>query len=219
MSPGHFMAEPHADLWIGAKTMGATVERLLALCFLAGLAAAPSFAAGEHRELGAHEHGRGTLNIAVEGNKVTMELEAPGVDIVGFEHAAKTSREKAAVEKAKVQLAAPLTLFALPASAACRVTEAKVEVEIGNHDHGAKAKGQPPKSADKGGGKSEGHSEFHVEYALECAAPANLTTIEFGYFRAFAGAQKLDVNVITPKGQNKFEVTRASPRLSLAGMI
>ena len=32
----------------------------------------------EHRELGSHEHGRGTLNIAVEGNKVTMELEVPG---------------------------------------------------------------------------------------------------------------------------------------------
>ena len=34
-----------------------------------------------------------------------------------------------------------------------------------------------------------------------------------------AGAQKLDVNVITPKGQSKFEVTRSNPNLSLAGMI
>ena len=46
-----------------------------------------------------------------------------------------------------------------------------------------------------------------------------MTAIEFGYFRAFAGAQKLDVNVITPKGQSKFEVTRAKPRLDLAGMM
>ena len=35
--------------------------------------------------------------------------------------------------------------------------------------------------------KSEGHAEFHAQYALECAAPGNLTAIEFGYFRAFAG--------------------------------
>ena len=117
--------------------MGAKVEHLVALFFLAGCHPL-AFAAEEHRELGAHEHGRGTLNIAVEGNKVTMELEVPGVDIVGFEHAAKTRREKAAVEKAKTQLLAPLTLFALPASAACRVTEAKVEVETGEHDHDAK---------------------------------------------------------------------------------
>ena len=46
-----------------------------------------------------------------------------------------------------------------------------------------------------------------------------MTAIDFGYFRAFAGAEKLTVNVITPKGQSKFEVTRASPTLSLAGMI
>ena len=192
--------------------MAAKVRRLLGLLFLAGTVANPSLAAEEHRELGAHEHGRGTLNIAVEGNKVTMELEVPGVDIVGFEHAAKTDREKAAVETAKTQLAAPLALFALPAAAACRVTEATVEVEIGEHDHDAKA---GPTAAKEGG-----HSEFHVQYVLECAAPGNITAIEFSYFRAFAGAQKLDVNVITPKGgQSKFEVTRASPRLSLAGMM
>ncbi len=192
--------------------------RLFAVLLLTAAAATPAFAAEEHRELGAHEHGRGTLNIAVEGNKVTMELEVPGVDLVGFEHTAKTRRDKSAVEKAKTQLMAPLALFALPASAACRVTEAKVEVENGEHDHDTKgdAKGA---EARKGAAKSEGHSEFHAQYALECAAPGNVTAIEFGYFRAFAGAQKLDVNVITPKGQSKFEVTRSNPNLSLAGMI
>jgi hypothetical protein len=192
--------------------------RLFALLLLTAAAATPAFAAEEHRELGAHEHGRGTLNIAVEGNKVTMELEVPGVDLVGFEHTAKTRRDTSAVEKAKTQLMAPLALFKLPAAANCRVTEAKVEIEVGEHDHDAKME---PKDAGagKGGAKSEGHSEFHAQYALECASPGNMTAIEFGYFRAFAGAQKLDVNVITPKGQSKFEVSRASPSLSLAGMI
>jgi hypothetical protein len=47
----------------------------------------------------------------------------------------------------------------------------------------------------------------------------NITAIEFSYFRAFAGAEKLDVNVITPKGQSKFEATRAKPNISLAGMM
>jgi len=186
-------------------------QQFVALLFLSGLAAAPSLAAEGHRELGAHEHGHGTLNIAIEGPKVTMELEAPGADIVGFEHAAKSRKEKAVVEEAVTQLKSPLALFTLPASAACRVTEAKVEVEKAGHDHDAKSAGAPE--------KDDGHSEFHAEYALECASPANLTAIDFGYFRAFAGAEKLTVNVITPKGQNKFEVTRASPTLSLAGMI
>jgi hypothetical protein len=192
--------------------------RLFALFVSASVVATLSVAAHEHRELGAHEHGRGTLNIAVEGAKVTMELETPGADIVGFEHAAKTSREKAAVEKAKAELMTPLSLFKLPAAAECRVTEASVEVEIGEHDHdgGEAAKGsEGGKASAKGGG----HSEFHAQYTLECKAASSITAIEFGYFRAFAGAEKLEVNVITPKGQSKFEATRAKPSISLAGMI
>ena len=60
---------------------------------------------------------------------------------------------------------------------------------------------------------------FRVEYTFDCKAPASLTTIGFGYFKAFAGAQKLDVTVVTPKQQNKFEVNRARPRVDLGGMM
>ena len=46
----------------------------------------------DHRELGPHVHGHGTLNIAIEDKRVSMELEVPGMDIVGFEHAAVDRR-------------------------------------------------------------------------------------------------------------------------------
>jgi len=176
----------------------------------------PAVAQTEHRELGPHEHGRGTLNIALEGNRVSMELEVPGMDIVGFEHAAKTRNDKTTLETAKQKLSTPLSLFKLPASAGCRVTEAKVGVETGELNHGdKKVRTDTSKSSDDG----HHHSEFHKQYSLECTSPASITTIEFGYFNAFPGAEKLDVNLITPKGQNKYEVTRANPILSLAGMI
>jgi hypothetical protein len=188
------------------KTLGAAA-------ILGALAVFPA-AAQSHRELGAHEHGRGTLNIAVEGNKVSMELEVPGMDILGFEHAAKSRKDKTTLEKAQQKLSAPLSLFKLPVSAGCQVTEAKVEVETGEHDHA-----NEEKQGDKSSEKEQHHSEFHNQYSLECTSPANITGIEFGYFNAFPGAEKLEVNVITPKGQNKFEVTRARPNLNLAGMI
>jgi hypothetical protein len=176
----------------------------------------PAGALAQHRELGAHEHGRGTLNIAVEGQRVSMELEVPGVDIVGFEHAAKTRLQKSAVDKAKKQLAVPQPLFQLPPSAGCVVEEAKVEIETGAHDHdGAKQKADERKGSAEH--EERGHSEFHAQYIFTCKSPASITAIEFGYFRIFPGAQKLDVNLITAKGQSKFEVTRARPRIDLAG--
>src|SRR3990172_13326550 len=76
--------------------------------FAAALAATPARAEEAKRELGAHEHGHGTLNIAIENARVSMELEAPGMDIVGFEYAASTDDQKAAVAKAKAELAKPL---------------------------------------------------------------------------------------------------------------
>jgi hypothetical protein len=177
-------------------------------------AAAPSYAHEEHRELGPHVHGHGTLNIAVDNTRVSIELESPGMDIVGFEHAAKSAEQKAAVAKAQQQLGDPLSLFKLPAAAECKLADAKIAIEAEDkHDHD---------SADKDGHDHEdhgGHNAFHVTYAIDCAKPENLTSITFDYFKAFAGAKELDVSVVTDKAQNKFEVTREKPVLDLAGAI
>lgn len=196
--------------------------RMVAVLAL-GLAAALQFspAAAQQREAGAHEHGRGTLNIAVEGARLSMELEAPGADIVGFEHAAKTAKQKAAVADAKKKLSAPQALFVFPTSAGCVLKSAKVEVEGLEHAHGHSHGHSHGKAKD---GKAEAapedkHSEFRAAYAFDCKAPASVTSIDFGYFRVFAGAQKLDVNVTTAKGQTKLEATRAKPRIDLVGMM
>jgi hypothetical protein len=191
-----------------------------------GLAAAAGVVEAQERQLGPHEHGRGTLNIALEGSRLSMELEAPGMDIVGFEHEAKTAKQKSAVEAAKKQLAAPQRLFELPAAAGCALKDAKVAIEAEDHDHehgeDAKdhdAKGEAGKDQDAKEHAEHEHSAFRAEYAFDCRAPASLTTIGFGYFKAFTGAQKLDVTVVTPKQQNKFEVSRAKPSLDLGGMM
>ena len=193
-----------------------------------GLAMASDAGYAQQREAGAHEHGRGTLNIAVEGSRLSMELEAPGADIGGFEHKAKTQKQKAAVAAAKKQLAAAQALFELPAAAGCALKDAKVAFEAEDHDHGhGHGARHDPKEGTKGGGKGgakeehrdDEHSVFRVEYTFDCKAPASLTTIGFGYFKAFAGAEKLDVTVVTSKQQNKFEVNRARPRIDLGGMM
>ena len=70
------------------------------ICALAWLPAGVALAdEAERRELGAHEHGHLVLNIAIEGDRIEMELMAPGVDIVGFEHAAETDEHKAKLLK------------------------------------------------------------------------------------------------------------------------
>ncbi|WP_085807098.1 zinc uptake protein ZrgA [Roseovarius albus] len=88
------------------------------------------------RQLEAHEHGVGTLNIAVDGAVVAMEFHAPGADIVGFEYEAESAEDRAAIEDAIATLSKPLDLFQVPEAANCSVTQASAELES-EEDHGA----------------------------------------------------------------------------------
>ena len=110
---------------------------------IALLAAAPALAE-ESRQLGTHEHGVGLMNMAIDGDVLAIELNVPGADIVGFEHAATAEADRAAVERALAVLADPANLIALPAAAACRMDEAvahllgdteAVSDEHDDHDH------------------------------------------------------------------------------------
>ncbi len=213
------------------------IARSLSLAALA-LALPAVAAADETRGLDAHVHGEGALNIAVEGKIVMIELEVPGADIVGFEHAAKSDEDRAAIEEGKAKLSDPLALFVLPEAAGCAVELAEVRLvtEEDAHGHGDHGHGEEHGHDDHGHGEehAEGehgehahsdehaeaeHSEFRAEYRLGCADPAAITAIEFAYFETFPNAEELDIQMITGKGSTGFEVTRAAPRLDLGGAI
>jgi hypothetical protein len=215
--------------------------RMIRTAFMlaAGLACATLPAsAEEHRQLGAHVHGHGRLNIAVDGKKLLIGLEVPGADIVGFEHEPSTPEQKAAIPNAKAKLANGLALFKPEEKAHCELEQVKVSLEAGHeeeHEHGAPAPAAAPAQATAPAqaagqaqattppaGKPEGaghHAEFHAEYELSCSAPSRLTSMTFEYFNVFAGAQELDVSVISPKGQSSFEVKRDKPSLDLTGIM
>lgn len=151
------------------------------------------------RELGAHQHGHGGVNLAVDGGTIWIELEAPGADIVGFEHKAESDSDRAAVEAARVLLETPFALFALPAAAMCSVEAADVALSGGD-------------------GEGDGaHNEFHAEYRIACAVPDRLDRVEFTYFEHFPAARELEVNLITDQGQSRFEVGRENPAIGIGG--
>ena len=168
----------------------------------------PAIAQQERRELGPHEHGAGTLNIAIEGNKVSMDLSAPANDILGFEHQPSTPEQTQALAKAKETLGKPLDLIALPAAAGCTIESANVAFNAADPTGGAPAKDQPKKDESQ-------HADFDVDYVLACKAPEKIVTMAFPYFKQFAGAQKLTVTVVSDKGQSQYDVSRDTPNLTL----
>ena len=162
--------------------------------------------AAERRELSAHEHGHSKLNLAVEGTRVAMEIAAPGLDVLGFEHPAATGEEKAAVETGKATLGEPLGLFVLPVAAGCRVVEAAVELLQEEHEGEEHA---------ENGDDAALHNEFHGSYTLDCADPGALTSITFAWFDRFPNAKEVEVTLVSAKGQTSYEVERGDPPLAI----
>lgn len=198
------------------------------------LFAMPALAEGEKRELGAHEHGHSALNVAIEGGRVEMELIAPGADIVGFEYEASTAEDKAALEQAEATLGEPLVLFGFADAAGCVVETAAVEIEgEEHHEEHADDEHHDEKHAEddhheEGEEHAEhdehedeaSHNEFHAEYSLNCSTPDALDGIDFAaFFEAFAGAEEVEVTVISEKGQSSYEVERDAPVVDLQGVI
>ena len=58
--------------------------------------------------------------------------------------------------------------------------------------------------------------EFHATYTINCEAPESVTGMETVYFTNFAGAQLLNVNVTTAKGQNAGADDAAPSRRSIS---
>ena len=189
--------------------------------------------AEETRQLDAHEHGVGQLDIAIDGQQIAMELHAPGADIVGFEYAAESAKDLAAVDAAVAKLSAPLALFVLPEAAGCSIVEASAGLESEEHgdehaddehaedeheEHGHDEDGHDEDGHDDHADES-GHTEFHAEYLLNCAEPSAITGIDFAYFGSFPNALEVEVQIIIDTGATSFEVERDAPTLDLTGLF
>lgn len=171
------------------------------------------------REHGAHVHGISHLDIAVEGQTVAMALVSPGADIVGFEHAAETAEDKAAVAAAVKWLGdgggtGGDRVFAFPPDAGCSLDAAEVASAL-HEEEDAHHEGEDAHHEGEDRAQDPGdHAAFHARYRFHCRHPDRLTHVDVGLFARFPGARKLVVRVVTPQGQSARELTPASPRLT-----
>ncbi len=179
------------------------------------------------RQLNAHEHGIGVLNIAIEAPLVVMEFHAPGADIVGFEYAAKSDADLAAISAALKTLEAPLDLFVLPKAARCAVQAVQVELES-DTDHGANEEDHQGHDDEhdhkhedhddhdeQKHAASSGHTEFHAEYSLICSNIEAITQIDFAYFEVFPNSKQVALQLISQSGARAFDIKSGAPRLDL----
>ena len=124
----------------------------------------------ETRQMDSHEHGSGTLNIALEGSTVVMEFEAPGYDIVGFEYEATSDKDLAAIEAAIEKLESPMSLFVPNNSAGCTVAASHASLmteEDGHEEHKDHEHDDDHEEHAEGEDHDEDHADDHDKHDHE----------------------------------------------------
>jgi hypothetical protein len=153
----------------------------------------------------AHEHGVMKLDVAVEGNTLSIALESPLDSFLGFERAPRTDAERKTAADLLTRLRAPASappLFVADTAAQCTLSKAEVRAPV--LEAAAKA------------ASKDGHADLEADYVYTCAQPAQLKALDLGLFDAYRRLKRIDVQVAGPQGQSKATLTRPARSIKLA---
>jgi hypothetical protein len=169
----------------------------------------------------AHVHGVASLQIAVDGPRLTLNLSSPLDSFLGFERAPRTDKEKAAAVDLLARLKKPEALLVPTEAAACVLASSKVDAPVlegrpAPASRAATGKDGTTKAGDvkdKGKGReaekdSDEHAELTAQYTFQCQRPENLRGLQAALFDNFRRLREINVQVVGPKGQSAAKLTR-----------
>ena len=163
---------------------------------------------------GAHEHGIARLGLAVDGTRLTVDLELPAESVFGFEHAPRTEEERAAVAEALDRLrTGGARLLAFPDGTACTLDSAEVRGPEGaeddhageeEHVHEEEHAGEDEHVHEEDGHEHEDegtvHQDVHLLASLTCSRePIGPASLRFADL--LPDVERVDLTVFTALGE------------------
>ena len=148
----------------------------------------------------AHVHGVATLDIAVEARKITVQLESPLDNLLGYERAPRTDIERKQANAMVARLETANAMFRIDPAAQCvpgKVLLVSAALKLGQPN---------PSAAD--------HADIDGTFEFTCADATKAAFIDVGLFE-FKRLQRLNVQVAAPQGQFKRDLKRPASRILL----
>jgi hypothetical protein len=173
----------------------ASRTRLCAALAAALLAAAPAHAQIQ-RQHGPHVHGTTTVDIGLDGSQLEVDVDGPGANFAGFEHAPRDADERRRLDDALAAMRAPDGWLRLPAAAGCRLTASHVADPTTPH--------------------ADGHADMEADYHYACASVQALDHLDLGLAQRFPLTRKIVVNLALPGGQGQQVLEGGQQRVTLA---
>ena len=154
---------------------------------------------------GAHEHGVAKIDIAYTKNNIQINFQIPSVDIYGFEHSAKSEKDKAALEKGVKNFDTNfLKIFQFNSNLDCKVTNSKIEPFVKEEDPEAE---EILFSAE--------HGNFRATYKLNCKQTPEKSAIFISFKSTFPSIHKLVIQSIGDKIQNGLTIDAGEGKIDL----
>lgn len=158
----------------------------------------------------AHVHGLGKLDMAIDGAQVMLHLDTPLMNLLGFEHAAKSPKDRSAVQNMALKLRDSGRIFVTTPAAECR----PASIKLVSNALDPILLGEPSTPAAKTAPMRSEHADLNADFVLQCVHPDLLKTIDVALFTQFKGFQKIDVQMLTPKKQLAAILRPSTSRLS-----
>lgn len=173
----------------------------------------------------AHVHGQARLEIALEGDILSIRLESPLDNLLGFERAPRNEREKQAVKRMEAHLNDGAKQFQPSPAAACLPLDSRLEALALGKDFPALSAGTTATPGGQSQARSaekiakphapadEEHGELTATWRFRCAQPLVLRDLTVKLFAAFPGLRRIDAVALTEKGQSAARLSASQPQL------
>lgn len=157
--------------------------------------------AAQAHEPGAHVHGIATLQVAVDGNILTIDMSSPLDNLIGFEHVPQNDKEKAAVQAMTDSLNKANLLFVPTVSAQCTLQSVNLDSSVIDKKTQGSSNAKPHEP------EETGHADLDGEFVFKCARPEKLHDLQVNLFQRFPHTRQIKVEIAAPHGQSAATLT------------
>mgnify|MGYP003383444307 CR=1 FL=1 len=164
--------------------------------------------ASSHAQQHAHTHGRLALDVAVDASSITLQMEAPLDNFLGFERAPRTDAERRQVATMVARLKAADTLFVPDPKAGCTLSQVKLDsavLALGEHAE--------PAAAATTGKDAQEHADIDIDITFTCTKADAARFVEVRLFDVFKAIRAIDAQVASSQGQFKRSLSKKASTL------
>lgn len=161
-----------------------------------------AFAQSNITEQSTHLHGEVVINISKDSNILNFHIISPGINILSFEDAPKSTEQITRFSQALIKLNQAFKLIKLPKAANCSLINQNL-VHTLSPDEAVTGYAYHEDFESRVQHQShtvEHHSSFNIKYGFQCNKINELKSVDINWYKHFPSTKTMRVHISTEQG-------------------